>query len=860
VPAVIKRSIVYAVEGGSIVVRDLNAIGTAAQGVGTSAQAGAANANRALRSIGDEAKGMSGASSSAVLNVSNQLQDFIVQVQGGTDAFRAFGQQAPQALGAVAMAMGGLSPMFGLVTAGLATVAALSPALVTLATGHEDAAKAAEDQQKRTDELLKTLDVSSKSADEFAASIANLTVHQRELAAADLAATVRAQQKAMEDAAKAADSLIGTRGQGAAANVAVAGAFAAGEVGIVPQETVQAVQSIQKATEDLKRAFADFDAGKIRLDELKNAIVELQQPTEMSAEEFRKFQQSLLDAASAKEIARHNAELYTAQLHLMLEELGQHGVFTRHDRDVMDAAQSYDAAKAAAKSYKDELASLKEQQRLAGLSKDEQFVANAVQRHGGDSLTETQKATLALQAGDTLAAQHRAEDVEKEAAVEKRLAEVRRELADSTDKVKLAGDRLAESVRAGGGTERQIAAARALGQQQERQALAAQAATKGQEAARRAQNEAVRAAEQDAKVLDQLRVAVEGNADPIAAAMDAAQARLSASASPETIARVRELAAAVAEDAEFRKADAEAAAAMTEEQNAATAALAKANPVQDETNRLLAQYQNWLQDGVVTQEEYNRLVAERTAKEAALERQREQARRRQAIADALAGGSIGGGVVAGLLQIQAQAEDSGQAGATALMGPEDAVTGSMVDMLNGGEDAFSGLKAAALDFVRTIEQVIIKMLIVQAVEAAIGFGFGGGGAGAAGQAPTTTTIGGVYHGGGVAGEGGGGSRSLPSWLFAAAPRAHGGLMLGPDEVPIVAKRGERVLNPEETRAYGGRGAAAAVIHHAPTYNISGVTDVRVLQAVVEASSAKAQSDLERRWRSDPMSRRATVGH
>ena len=181
----------------------------------------------------------------------------------------------------------------------------------------------------------------------------------------------------------------------------------------------------------------------------------------------------------------------------------------------------------------------------------------------------------------------------------------------------------------------------------------------------------------------------------------------------------------------------------------------------------------------------------------------------------------------------------------------------MVDMLNGGEDAFSGLEAAALSFVKTLEQVIIKMLVVQAVEGALGLFAGGGGA-AAGQAPTMTTIGGVYHGGGVAGEGGGGSRSLPAALFAAAPRAHGGLMLGADEIPIVAKRGERVLSPEETRAYGSR--SAVVINHVLTNNISGVNDVRMLQAVVEASSAKAQADLERRWRSDPMARRATVGH
>lgn len=721
--AVIKRSIVYAVEGGTVVVRDLNAIGTAAQSVGTSAQQGAANANRALRSIGDEAKGMSGASRSAVLNVSNQLQDFIVQVQGGTSAWKAFGQQAPQALDAVAMAAGGLSPMFGLVTAGLATVAALAPAFITLVRGIDAATQAAASHKAATEALN----------DSISHQIGNV-----------------------EDDAQAYRLLTSAR---------------------QADERVMLESNLRQVTKDLA--------------DQRTKVLDL-------TAAFRE------EVEAAANLVRSNQNVGGADPAVVEQMKALQAASDAIGKFKLDPGEGYQTL----------LVSLREI--------TEQFPRSA------DAINPL---------------------IDKIRASSK-------DGRDMGDEIKTLTYQLAELGRAMAGLPAQKPPADIV-PIKTRVSDAKKGATSTTRAENMADTDLQRAADQDAKVLEQLRVAVEKNADPIAAAMEAAQARLSDFASPQTIAKVRELAAAVAEDAEFRKADAEAAAAMAEEQAAATAALSKANPVQEETNRLLSQYQNWLQDGVITQEQYNRLVEERTAKEAVLERQREQSRRRQAIEDALAGGSPLGGVKAGLLQIQDQAEDSGQAIAQSMTGAFDQVTGSMVDMLNGGEDAFSGLKTAALDFVKTIEQVIIKMLIVQAVEAAMGFGGGGGGA-AASQAPTLTTIGGVYHGGGVTGEGGGGSRSLPAWLFATAPRAHGGMMLGPDEVPIVAKRGERVLSPEETRAYGSRGAVT--ITHAPTYNISGIADVRMLQAVVEASSAKANADLERRWRSDPMSRRATVGH
>jgi hypothetical protein len=1025
VPAVIRRSIIYAVEGGQVVARDLGAIGQAAQAAEQGIVRGAANSNSALRQTGEAAEGMSGRSRAAFLNISNQFQDFIVQTTGGTDALKAFAQQAPQALDAVAMAAGGLNPAIGLAAAGIATLASLAPALIPLVTGHEDAAKAAEDQRKRTDELLGSLNVTAKGADDFAASIANLTGHQRELAAADLAATVQAQQKALEDAAKTADDLIAKRGQGAAANVAVAGAFAAGEVGAVPQETVQAIQGIQKATADVQRSFDDFDKGKIKLDELKNAIVELQQPAEMSAEEFRKFQQSLLDAASAKEVARRNAELYTAQLHLMLDEMGQHGVFTAHDRDVLDTAQSYDTAKAAAKSYKDELASLKEQQHLAGLGKDEQFVANAIQKGGGDDLTETQRATIALRAGDKLAAEHAAEDVAKQAEVEKRLAEVRRELADSTDAVAAAGDKLAASIRDAGGTEQQIEQARRLGQarsqdaefakadaearkaaaderaaydaeftkadaeanqarEQEREnarrsaqqvanslanadqelaarqrelaasgdkvaeaaaraedamrrqltvdgqlipgaerriALAGQEATaaerqrQAQEDAKKAQEDAQRAADafarqgqENQKTLSGLMAQGEQRANDLAAAIKAAGAAAADRIKLPTVEQLDKPGGAEAlegasADRDAARAQGERNAALqaydkiisalqpsqqkfaqeladtndlldsgklsTEEQSrligVITGRVTAATEVERARNQVLAELNDLLVRGKITQDDYNKSV-ERANQDAdiSLARARQadrQAREGAAFARSSNAGDAGDigtewaqGALGGLLQIEAQADETGRNIGSALSQGFDQAIAAQVEMINGGETGFADLKQAALGFVTSLEAILLKELEIRAVQALLS-AFMGGGAG---------TTAGFFHSGGMVGEGAP-SRALPPMLFAAAPRAHAGLDLATDEVPIVAKRGERVLNPAQTRewnagARGGSGGGTVVINHAPVYNISGVNDPAMLRQIVDMSSAKANTDLERRFRDKPETRRALVSH
>lgn len=60
---------------------------------------------------------------------------------------------------------------------------------------------------------------------------------------------------------------------------------------------------------------------------------------------------------------------------------------------------------------------------------------------------------------------------------------------------------------------------------------------------------------------------------------------------------------------------------------------------------------------------------------------------------------------------------------------------------------------------------------------------------------------GIMHGGGIVGITGA-VKALPSAIWANAPRMHRGGWLGPDEVPIIAQRGERVLSREQARIQG----------------------------------------------------------
>lgn len=89
-----------------------------------------------------------------VQNVSYQLQDFIVQTSMGTDALRAFGQQAPQLLGGL-----------GAWGAAIGVVASLTPVVIDLFKRLANEAKSLDDAIKQAGEATKLLKESFDFAD-----------------------------------------------------------------------------------------------------------------------------------------------------------------------------------------------------------------------------------------------------------------------------------------------------------------------------------------------------------------------------------------------------------------------------------------------------------------------------------------------------------------------------------------------------------------------------------------------------------------------------------------------------------------------------------------------------------------------
>jgi hypothetical protein len=126
--------------------------------------------------------------------------------------------------------------------------------------------------------------------------------------------------------------------------------------------------------------------------------------------------------------------------------------------------------------------------------------------------------------------------------------------------------------------------------------------------------------------------------------------------------------------------------------------------------------------------------------------------------------------------------------------------------------------------------------------------FGGGGGGAVelageGVLKSLTATAGVFHSGGMVGGPGQPSRFVPVESFAGAPRYHNGGMvglpglIGPDERPVIAQTGERILSRQETAAYnrGGGGGGA----HFHFHGVKAANAFRNTESQLSAFAARA---------------------
>ena len=153
----------------------------------------------------------------------------------------------------------------------------------------------------------------------------------------------------------------------------------------------------------------------------------------------------------------------------------------------------------------------------------------------------------------------------------------------------------------------------------------------------------------------------------------------------------------------------------------------------------------------------------------------------------------------------------------------DTLTSHMANFIAGGEslgDVFEAVGRSILqsmaDLANMIAQVIIKYLILRALETAAGLppgtlvrlaaGNSGGGQGGGGNSILGSFFG-LFHNGGVAGQKGGTKRRDNAANWAGAPKFHGGGMAGlkPDEYRAVLRRGEEILTDDNPRHIGNIG-------------------------------------------------------
>ncbi len=172
--------------------------------------------------------------------------------------------------------------------------------------------------------------------------------------------------------------------------------------------------------------------------------------------------------------------------------------------------------------------------------------------------------------------------------------------------------------------------------------------------------------------------------------------------------------------------------------------------------------------------------------------------------------------IAGLDNIGTAGADNFARLEAAARGWGDQFTNTLADMVTTGKANFADLANAIIN---DLARIVIYQAITKPLLSAMGVpGFG-------------TTTASVNHTGGIAGEAGT-TRTVPTAVFASAPRYHSGGIAG-DEVPAILQRGEEVITRNDPRhrynqGQGGGNVRVEVINR-------GSNEVRAEDAQVSLS-------------------------
>lgn len=165
--------------------------------------------------------------------------------------------------------------------------------------------------------------------------------------------------------------------------------------------------------------------------------------------------------------------------------------------------------------------------------------------------------------------------------------------------------------------------------------------------------------------------------------------------------------------------------------------------------------------------------------------------------------------------------------------------GLFTDFISGTKSAKEAFSDFAQGVLTEVSKIIAKLLIQLAIQSMLSAYTGGASAGA--RSLLSMVGAGVKHSGGGIGDSGR-SRNVPWSFFQNAPRYHtGGIMgLKPNEVPIIAEKGEEMLTASDPRHRNNLGKGnKGQSDQAPRVTVNNMIDSQSIASVMEGTHGEA---------------------